>query len=76
MSVDGADLSVELKAGKRRSLDSLSLVVVVTNSSYVECSFVTFNGFTAKKRVTAEISGYNSPKLNCVDCGATLSRRG
>lgn len=46
----GADPLAELRAGQRRMLNSISFAVVVTNWSYIQCSFVEFNGFTTKKR--------------------------
>lgn len=45
MSFDEADPAADLWADKCRALDSMSFGVVVTNSSYVRCSFVVFNGY-------------------------------
>lgn len=44
--VIGADPFADLRAGKRCSLDSLSIAVAMFDRSYVQCSILVFNAFT------------------------------
>lgn len=54
MGVDGADPFKDLRARELCTLNSLSFSVVVSNCSYVKCSFV-FNGFTRKKKRQSQL---------------------